>query len=214
MFNNREDAGKQLAEQLLPYRSDLTIVLAIPRGGVPVAFEVASRLQAQFSLIICRKLPFPHNPEAGFGAVAEDGSTIIMPGPSAYIPKDNIEAVIEDQKKEIARRIKILRGGQPFPNLHGRIVILIDDGIAMGSTMRAAIKLCTKHNPEKLVVGSPVSSPEVAHFLEQKEEVDNVIILERPQYFRAVAQVYEEWCDVPDHEVLDIMNLGDKKPSN
>jgi predicted phosphoribosyltransferase len=202
MFTDRRDAGKQLANKLMHYQDRHALVLAIPRGGVPVAFEVANRLHANLSLIIARKLPFPNNPEAGFGAIAEDGSTILLRSAMANLPSKIIESIIDAQKKEIERRIKILRGGRPLPPINDRILILIDDGIAMGSTMRAAIKMCKKYAPKRLVVASPVGSPELARALRQKDAVDEVVILEQPKFFRSVAQVYERWRDIPDHEVL------------
>lgn len=206
MFTDRQDAGKQLAEELLAYREENPLVLAIPRGGVAVAFEVAKVLNAQFSMIIARKLPFPYNPESGFGAIAEDGSIVILRGAASNLSSKMIETVIENQRVEIQRRIKILRGGRPMPELTGRTIILVDDGIAMGSTMCAAIKMCKKQNPDKIVVASPVGSPEVTRALQQKEAVDKTVFLKKPRFFRAVAQAYENWYDVPDYEVLSIMN--------
>lgn len=206
MFADRTDAGKQLAKELEKYKNQNTLVLAIPRGGVPVALEVAKYLDAELSMVIARKLPFPYNPESGFGAVAEDGSTVILRAAAANLSQETIESIIEDQKQEIKRRIKILRGGQPLPNMQDRAVILVDDGIAMGSTMRASIKTCNNHHPSRLIVASPVGSPEVARALKLKDAVDETVILEKPKFFRAVAQVYEHWHDVADHEVLAIMN--------
>ncbi len=214
MFTDRRDAGIKLGMQLLHYRHNNALVLAIPRGGVPVAYEAAKWIEAELSLIIARKLPFPNNPEAGFGAIAEDGSTIILQSAIVHLSPEMIKPIIETQKKEIQRRIKILRGGNPLPEMSGRIVILIDDGIAMGSTMRAAIKMCKKYGPSKLVVASPVGSPELARIFSQKEVVDEVVILEQPKFFRAVAQVYEHWRDIPDHEVLKIMNQWHQEKNN
>jgi putative phosphoribosyl transferase len=211
MFKDRKEAGKQLSQALLKYKGMGVLMLAIPRGGVPVGMEVARTLQAEFSQVITRKLPFPYNPEAGFGAIAEDGSRIVMRGASQNLSKAMIETIIHNQQEEIERRIKILRGGQPLPDIANRTVILIDDGIAMGSTMRASIKLCENKGAEVIVVASPVASPEVAHALEQEESVSDVVILLRPRFFRAVAQVYEKWYDVPDHEVLALMNQWQKE---
>lgn len=179
--------------------------LAVPRGGVPVANEIVKNLNINFSLIITRKLPFPNYPESGFGAIAEDGSTVILEQAAASLPENVVKEIIKEQKEEINRRIRILRGGRPLPELANKIVILVDDGIAMGSTMRASIKLCKKRNPLKLVVASPVSSPEVARAFEKSDSVDETIILEQPRYFRAVAQVYAYWRDIPDHEVISIV---------
>jgi predicted phosphoribosyltransferase len=205
MFENRRDAGRQLAEKLKKYHGQDVLVLAIPRGGVPVGVEVAKTLEAEFSILIARKLPFPYNPEAGFGAIAEDGSIAVMRGASRNLSDAMIETIINNQHQEVERRIKILRGGQPLPIINKRTVILVDDGIAMGSTMRASIKLCENKHAETIIVAAPVASPEVAHSLNQIDSVSEAVILVKPKFFKAVAQVYDEWYDVPDHEVLDLM---------
>ena len=210
MFTDRRDAGKQLAKRLQHYQDDNPLVLAIPRGGVPVAYEIAKRISTELSLIIARKLPFPSNPEAGFGAIAEDGSTVILRSAVVNLTAGIIEEVVNAQKAEIQRRIKILRGGNPIPKINGKTIILVDDGIAMGSTMRASIKMCAKESPANLVIASPVSSPELARALQQKKVVNEVVILEQPRFFRAVAQVYEHWRDISDHEVLEILHSWEK----
>ena len=205
MFIDRKDAGKKLSQRLLHLKGEFPLVLAIPRGGVPVAYEIAKALQADFSLVIARKLPFPHNPESGFGAIAEDGSSVILDQAYLIFSPESIEIIKEEQKKEITRRIQVLRGGRKLPEITNRTIILVDDGIAMGSTIRAAIKLIEKRDPKSLIIAVPVSSPEVAKALKEKAAVDETVILEQPQYFRAVAQVYKNWRDIPDHEVLAIM---------
>lgn len=206
MFKNRADAGRKLADQLAYLVGMNPLVLAIPRGGVPVGFEIVKALNAEFSLIIARKLPFPYAPESGFGAVAEDGSLTILPHATYNLSNKIISTIIKTQKMEIQRRTAVLRGGKPLPNLEDRIVILVDDGIAMGSTMRASITYCKKQGPNQLIVASPVSSPEVARAFNDLEAVDETLILEKPRFFRAVAQVYEDWSEITDHEVLEIMN--------
>jgi predicted phosphoribosyltransferase len=181
------------------------LVLAIPRGGVPVGYEIAKALQADFSLIIVRKLPFPYNPESGFGAIAEDGSSIILNQAKSIFSSETIETIIEEQKKEIKRRRQVLRGGHPIPEISDRTVILVDDGIAMGSTMLAAIEMIKNQKPKSLIVAVSVSSPEIGRAIDNQRAVDETIILEQPRYFRAVAQVYENWRDIPDYEVISIM---------
>ena len=205
MFKDRRDAGKELSKELSHLKDENPLILAVPRGGVPVGFEIAKALQSDFSLVISRKLPFPYNPESGFGALAEDGSSVILRQAFSIFSPETIEEIKNEQRKEIKRRIQVLRGGRPLPQIGNRVVILVDDGIAMGSTIRAAIKLIAKKNPKSLIVASPVSSPEVGKALEEKEVVDEVVILEQPQYFRAVAQVYENWRDISDYEVISIM---------
>ncbi|MBS3817905.1 phosphoribosyltransferase [bacterium] len=212
MFEDRKEAGQKLAKALEKYKNQEILVLAIPKGGVEVGFEVAVHLRARFSLVIVRKLPFPDNPEAGFGAVAEDGSSFLLQPMSSGISPQQIKRVKKTQIEEIQRRIQSLRQGKPLPQITGRKVILTDDGLAMGSTMRAAIKLCQKKNPQKLIVAVPVAGKKVAR--EMESLVNETIILETPSFFQAVAQVYKNWYDVPDSEVLNIMNKWEKRESH
>lgn len=203
MFADRRDAGRKLALALKKYRGHNALVLAIPRGGVEVGYQVAEYLNADFSILISRKLPFPDNPEAGFGAIAEDGSVFIATDAAVWLPKEQIERIEREQIKEINRRIEVLRKGKPLPEMTGRTVILVDDGLAMGSTMRAAIMLCRRKKAGKIVVAVPVAGERVAD--EVSRIADEIVVLEMPWNFMAVAQVYENWYDVSDAEVLDIM---------
>ena len=158
MFTDRRDAGQRLARALEQYRGRNALVLAIPRGGVEVAGQVAKHLNTDLSILVSRKLPFPDNPEAGFGAIAEDGSTFIFRDAGLWLSGETIEEIIQEQRAEIQRRIQVLRKNQPLPEMTGRIVILVDDGLAMGSTMRAAISLCNKRKPRRIVVAVPVAA--------------------------------------------------------
>jgi predicted phosphoribosyltransferase len=203
MFKDRQDAGEKLARALGHYRGKGVLVLAIPRGGAEVGFEVARRLGAEFSLIVSRKLPFPDNPESGFGAIAEDGSAYLSEGASAWVDPGEVKRIAEEQKREIVRRIEALRGGKPLPRISARTVILVDDGIAMGSTMRASIMLCRRAKAGKVVVAAPVAGPDVAEEMERL--ADEAVILETPRFFQAVAQVYQNWYDLTDEDVLAIL---------
>jgi len=209
MFKDREEAGKRLGEALKDYKGQGALVLAIPRGGVEVGYHVAKHLQADFSFLIARKLPYPDNPEAGFGALAEDGSAVILGDASSCVSEEKIKEIVREQSEEIKRRVQVLRKGKPLPPVSGRTVILVDDGLAMGSTMRAAIELCRKRNAQKIVVAVPVGGGRVAD--EVNELADEVIILEVPRFFQAVAQDYLNWYDVPDEEVIEIMEKWDKQ---
>lgn len=204
MFIDRKDAGVKLAKALDRYKDKDVLVLAIPRGGVEVAYEVAKYLDAEFSLLISRKLPIPYNPEAGFGAIAEDGSTYIVSDAKRWLSKEEIEKIKKDQIDEIKRRINILRQGNPLPKIKDRTVILIDDGLAMGSTMRAAIELCKNEKARRIIVAVPVAGKDVKN--EIGKSVDEIIVLEMPLFFNAVAQVYLNWHDVTDNEVIEILN--------
>jgi putative phosphoribosyl transferase len=203
MFRDREDAGQKLARALTKYKDTDALVLAIPRGGVEVGYHVATYLNARLSILVSRKLPYPDNPEAGFGAVAEDGSTFIFEDAVYWLSKETIERIIRQQKEEIRRRIAVLRKGEPLPEIAQSVVILVDDGIAMGSTVRAGILLCRKKEAAKVVVAAPVTGESVER--ELSKLADEVVILEKPPFFRAVAQVYYNWYDVPDKEVLGIV---------
>jgi putative phosphoribosyl transferase len=204
MFEDRKDAGEQLARALVDYKDKGVVVLAIPRGGVEVGCYVARYLGADFSLVVVRKLPFPDNPEAGFGAVAEDGSMVILRYASYSLVQDIVDRVVAYQRGEILRRIAALRRGDLLPKLAGRDVILVDDGIAMGAKMRAAIKLCRNASASRVVVAVPVAGERTAQ--EIGELVDDMVVLEKPPFFRAVAQVYRNWRDVSDQQVVRIMD--------
>ena len=205
MFRDRKEAGRQLAQALSPYRDSDALVLAIPRGGVEIGYEIARTLDIDLSLIVTRKLPYPSNPEGGFGAIAEDGSVFIYPRAAQHLPEKTIERIMEAQKDEIERRIDVLRGGRPLPDMKRRTVILVDDGIAMGSTMRASIALCKNKSAGQIVVAVPVAGERAIEEISQI--VDEMVVLESPAFFRAVAQVYENWYDVSDREVLEIMEI-------
>jgi predicted phosphoribosyltransferase len=204
MFEDRSDAGRKLALGLERYKGTGAIILAIPRGGVEVGYQIAKHLDAELDIIIARKLPYPDNPEAGFGAIAEDGSVYLHPHGAGLVDKKTTERVIAEQKKELKRRIKVLRGGKELSDIRDRIVILTDDGIAMGSTMRASIMLCKNRGARKIIVGCPVTGVHTAREIEMM--ADEMLVLETPRFFHAVAEVYMKWYDVSDEEVLGIMS--------
>lgn len=203
MFKDRKEAGQKLGKALEAYKECDGIVLAIPKGGVEVGYYVAKHLEAPLSMVVVRKLPLPENPEAGLGAIAEDGSIFFIERVSGWLSSDVTQRILKEQKQELYRRIEILREGKPLPVITGKIVILVDDGIAMGSTMQVAIMLCKNKKAKKIVVASPVAGPSTA--AELAEVVDEIVILEKPPFFRAVAEVYENWYDVSDDEVINIM---------
>lgn len=211
MFDDRKDAGKCLAEKLQHYRDSDALILAIPRGGVALGYEVAKALQCELSMIICRKLPYPHNPESGFGAIAEDGSVYLYEDAIGEVSEEEIERIIQAQQQEIKRRIAVLREGRALPSLKNRTVILVDDGIAMRSTMHAALQMCKNRGAAKIIVAVPVAG--ARSISEFSKIVDELIVLESPAFFRAVAQVYQTWYDVSDEEVLALMRKFTKKSS-
>ncbi|MEN6386852.1 MAG: phosphoribosyltransferase family protein [Phycisphaerales bacterium] len=212
MFKDRKEAGKKLGRLLEPYKQSDGLVLGIPRGGVEVGFYVAQHLALPFSIIIIRKLPFPDNPEAGFGAIAEDESIYFIDKVYDWMPFGKIQTVIDREKNEVKRRVKILRDDASLPQINGKIILLIDDGIAMGSTMQAAVMLCRNKKAKKIIIAAPVASMDTA--MEMAKIADEVIIAEKPTDFRAVADYYENWYDVTDEEVLGILQkipVGGKK---
>jgi predicted phosphoribosyltransferase len=212
MFNDRWDAGEKLARALENYRNKAALVLAIPRGGVIVGYPIAKRLNADFSLIVARKLPFPDNPESGWGAIAEDGSLFVFDDAKHWLPESTRKQIIREQERETQRRVTALRGGKPLPEIAARTVVLVDDGIAMGSTMRAAILNCKNQKAAKIIVATPVCGPETAR--EFQKLVDEFVVLETPEFFHAVAQVYRHWHDVPDHEVIEVLDRWEKERSS
>jgi predicted phosphoribosyltransferase len=204
MFKDRIEAGQQLAEALDEYKEQSdTIVLAIPRGGIILGVEIADVLNIGFSILISRKLPLPSNPESGFGALAEDGNLYLHPQARLWVTEEQIDEIIERQKKVIKERIETLRENKSLPSLEEKTVILVDDGIAMGSTMEAAIRMCRLKRVKKIVVAVPVASPRAMHRFYDLS--DDLIVLESPPDFRAVAEVYQNWWDVSDHEALQAM---------
>lgn len=203
MFKDRKDAGRKLAARLMQYKGEDLILLAIPRGGVEVGCEVARALNTPFSALVVRKLPFPDNPESGFGAIAEDGSIILLEAAAAWLSQDTIERIKIEQVREIERRVVILRSGQPLPDISKKTVILVDDGLAMGSTMLAAVAYCRNKKAAKVIVAVPIAGQEAARLVD--EAADKLVVLEKPPYFRAVAQGYENWYDVADEEAADIL---------
>lgn len=203
MFDDRRDAGRQLGKALEKYKNEEVLVLAIPRGGVEVGSEVAKHLGAEFSIIVARKLQLPDNPEAGFGAIAEDGSTYLIPEARLWLDPALMKRVQKEQKKELTRRIQVLKKGKKLPRIKGRTVILVDDGIAMGSTVRVSVMLLKKKKAAKIIVAAPVSGREI--FQKLKAIVDDVVILDTPPFFTAVATSYKNWYDVSDEEVMAIL---------
>jgi predicted phosphoribosyltransferase len=203
MFRDRKEAGKKLALELRKYKNRNVLVLAIPRGGVEVGLEVASYLDSDFDILVSRKLPIPYNPEAGFGAIAEDGSIYLNKEADSWVGKNDIERIKKEQIKEIKRRIDVLRVGKPLTQVRGRIVILVDDGLAMGSTMYASVEYCRNKKAKKVIIAIPVSGKDV--FYEIKQLVDEAYVLEIPYNFMAVAQSYLYWTDVTDEDVIELM---------
>ena len=206
-FANRTEAGRLLAEKLVNYagRADV-IVLGLPRGGVPVAFEVAQRLGAPLDVFIVRKLGVPGFEELAAGAIASGGVRVLNEDVMRSIPHadEAIDAVTIRETAELERREQIYREGRPPPELRDRIVILVDDGLATGATMRAAVKALRERGAAKIVVAVPVGPPDTCHELE--ERADETICLSTPEFFQAVGQYYEDFSQTSDEDVRELLS--------
>lgn len=208
LFKNRQEAGKKLAEKLKEYRnrSDV-LVLGIPRGGVAVGANLAKELGIKFDLIIPRKLPIPENPEMGFGAILSDGTILLNDEVvAAYnISPRTIQIISREVLKEVKRREEEYRKTTKFPKVKNKIVILVDDGLATGFTMLAAIKAIKKHQPKKIIVAVPVSPEDSIERV--KSEVDDLICLYVQHGYGsfAVASFYQDFHDLTDEEVKNLL---------
>jgi predicted phosphoribosyltransferase len=206
-FPNRAEAGRQLAEKLVKYSGcDNVIVLGLPRGGVPVAYEVAKRLRAPLDVFIVRKLGVPGFEELAAGAIASGGVRVLNEEVVRAIPyaSEAIEAVTARETAELQRREQIYREGRPAPELRDKIVILVDDGLATGATMRAAVKALRQRGAAKIVVAVPVGPPDTCHELSQ--QADETICLSTPPFFQAVGQYYEDFSQTRDDDVRDLLS--------
>ncbi|MBQ5949958.1 phosphoribosyltransferase [Massilia sp. ST3] len=204
-FSDRAHAGRQLASRLKQYAGRQTLVLALPRGGVPVAFPVAEALHAELDLMLVRKLGLPGQEEFAMGAIAGGGVRVLQPGVPGLmgVTQEQVDAVTRREEQELARRERRYRGARPQPALQGRIVILVDDGIATGATMAAAVEVARRQRPSRLVVAAPVGAPDTVAALE--EQVDEVVCLVTPPRFRAVGQWYRRFDQTTDEEVQDLL---------
>lgn len=204
-FEDRHDAGQRLANKLSHYRDEKPVVLALPRGGVVIGYEVASRLNAPLDVIVARKLGAPGQPELGIGAVAPNGVRILnhnvirLLGVSAK----EIEDATRKEVVEVQRRLKLYRGDRPTPDIRNRTVILVDDGLATGITARAAIRSIRQLRPERIILAVPVGEPETIDAL--RSEVDDLVCLEAPLDFMAVGAWYRNFQQVSDEEVIHLL---------
>ncbi|WP_373020280.1 phosphoribosyltransferase [Thiomicrorhabdus sp.] len=203
---NRTVAGKELADEMRDlFRRENLIVLALPRGGVPVAYEIARKLNAPLDLLLVRKLGTPGFPELAMGAIASGGIRVLNSQVirSYAISEADIEAVEVRERQELQRREQAYRGQRPHPDLSGKNVILVDDGLATGSTMHAAIDAVRQQNPQTVTVAVPVAPPDTIYELRQK--VDEVICPVQPHYFSSIGQWYDDFSQVSDEEVTSLL---------
>lgn len=215
IFHDRIDAGRQLAEQLLSYTGrDDVIVLGLPRGGVPVAYEVAQRLGVPLDVFVVRKLGVPGHEELAMGAIAPGGVRVLNEDVLQVIPNAQsiVEMVTAIEREELERREHNYRNDRPWPDLKSRIVILIDDGLATGATMRAAVAALRQQDAAKIIVAAPVGAPSTCQDL--KYAADEVICLQTPVAFIGVGQYYTDFSQTTDEEVRELLAAWpSKKPS-
>lgn len=205
-FSNRAEAGQRLAERLEKFagRADV-IVLGLPRGGVPVAYEVARAIRVPLDVFIVRKLGVPGFEELAAGAIASGGVRVLNDEVVRALPNANeiIEAVTAREAAELERRELSYRDGRPAPELRDRVIILVDDGLATGATMRAAIRALRQHGVAKIVVAVPVGPSETCR--EVGEEADEIVCAITPEFFHAVGQYYEDFSQTSDEEVRELL---------
>jgi putative phosphoribosyl transferase len=205
-FLNRAEAGRLLAEKLEKYagRDDI-IVLGLPRGGVPVAYEVAKHLAVPLDVFIVRKLGVPGFEELAAGAIASGGVRVLNEDVVRALPNadETIESITARETAELERREQSYRDGRPAPELRDRVVILVDDGLATGATMRAAVKALRQRGVAKIVVAVPVGPPDTCR--EFEDEADETICASAPEFFQAVGQYYEDFSQTSDDEVCELL---------
>ena len=214
LFHDRIHAGRLLAVRLSQYANDpALLVCALPRGGVLVAFPVAEALNAPLDVVLVRKLGVPGHPELAMGAIASGGVRILSKPLIDHlaISLQAVEAVTAREQRELARREALYRGDAPGPQIRGRTVILMDDGIATGATMRAAAALVRQQQPKRLVLAVPVASSSAC--AELAVEADEMVCLEQPELFFAISEFYEDFHQVSDEEVRDLLHRAQARIS-
>lgn len=210
-FHDRREAGRELANRLRGYSGEADlIVLALPRGGVPVAFEIAQWLQAPLDVFIVRKLGLPQNEEVAMGAIASGGTQLLNTRliERYQIAGDDIDRIVEREQKEMERREKAYRQNRPPLNLHDKTVLLIDDGLATGATMSVAIRAVRKLEPARIIAAAPVGAADAC--LRLRSEADEVICLVEDSDFGSVSRYYDDFTQTTDEEVRLLLEAANR----
>jgi predicted phosphoribosyltransferase len=204
-FADRREAGRLLAARLLDERDEDPVVVALPRGGVPVAREIAPALGAPLEILAVRKLGAPHNPEYGIGAVAEDGTGVIDSEAIEILRIGNrtVEEIVARETEELHRRVLAYRGARPPLELRGRTAIVVDDGVATGVTDTAALRAVRKQGPRRTILAVPVCAPDSLRRL--RREADEIVCLQTPELLYGVGQWYRDFSQVSDDEVIETL---------
>ena len=209
-YEDRRAAGLELARRIAAQfaQRDDVIVLALPRGGVPVAYEIACALRAPLDIFLVRKLGVPSHPELAMGAIASGGVRVLNDDVVSWygVSPAEIERVARNEQAELERRERAYRNGHRGPELRDRVVILVDDGLATGSTMKAAVQAVRAHGPSRVVVAVPVGSPETCR--EFADLADEIVCARAPQHFRAVGEWYRDFSQTTDDEVRELLNTA------
>lgn len=210
-FKNREEAGRQLVDRLVQYRDDpMALILSLPRGGVAVGYQLSLGLHLPLDVFIARKLAWPDNPEYALGAVGETGTVYLNPeATTAFnLSPTDLQTLAQTQQQEIARRQSLYRQGWRLPTVTDRVVILVDDGIATGSTFFASVQSIRHLKPRRLIGAIPVGPVETIR--EARTQVDELVVLATPDPFWAVGNHYIDFTQVSDHDVVQYLNLAEE----
>lgn len=211
MFKNREEAGELLAQELVAFRNDPDgILLALPRGGVTVAYQLSLALHLPLDVLITRKIGAPGNPEYALGAVSETGAVYWNQDALAGLSLStrDLAIAVQTQQQEVSRRVTLYRQGRPFPNLKDRTVIIVDDGLATGATFFASVATVRQAHPRRIIGAIPVGPRSTVE--QARSLVDQLVVLRVPEPFYAVGNFYRDFEQVEDREVLEYLNLAEE----
>jgi predicted phosphoribosyltransferase len=200
-FADRKDASERLANILVDLKDKNALLLGIPRGGVEIAYYLSLPLHLDWTVVISKKLPYPGREEYGIGAVSEEGFSFVNKD-RVTLSDDIIKGIIEERKKEVERRVQLYRSGQPLPDMNGKIVVIVDDGIATGATIIPVIRMCRKKMAGKIIVAAPVSGKD---YDKELKEADEIRVLFQPDNYSGVGQAYRNFEQLSDEKVLEFI---------